>query len=132
MFDYRFIVCCNVIYKVISKLIVRRLMVFLLSVIELNQCAFVEGRLLLENVLLEMEFVMDYYNFIFIFRVVIKFDIFKAFDSVQWEFIEVTLWAMYYLDQFIVLIMCCIKTIGFSVLVNVELEGFFQSVRVVR
>lgn len=39
---------------------------------------------------------------------------------------------MHYPDQFIALIMCCIKTTGFSVSVNVELEGFFQSARVVR
>ena len=52
MSDYRPIACCNVIYKVVSKIIARRLKATLPEAIELNQCAFVEGRLLLENVLL--------------------------------------------------------------------------------
>lgn len=82
MSDYRPIACCNVIYKAISKLIARRLMVPLPSAIELNQCAFVEGRLLLENVLLEMELVMDYHNPTLTPRAAIKLDISKAFDSV--------------------------------------------------
>ena len=50
--DYRVIACCNLIYKVISKIIARRLKATMPQAIELNQCAFVEGRLLLENVLL--------------------------------------------------------------------------------
>lgn len=52
MTDYRFISCCNIVYKVISKILSRRLKDTLPSAIEINQCAFVKGRLLLENVLL--------------------------------------------------------------------------------
>ena len=61
MIDFRPIACCNVIYKVISKIIARRLKATLPEAIEQNQCAFVEGRLLLENVLLATELVKDYH-----------------------------------------------------------------------
>ena len=61
--DYRPIACCNVIYKVISKILASRLKATLPQAIELNQCAFLEGRLLLENVLLATELVKDYHKF---------------------------------------------------------------------
>lgn len=62
MTDYRPIACCNVVYKVISKIIARRLKVTLSPAIELNQCAFIKGLLILENVLLATELVKDYHK----------------------------------------------------------------------
>ena len=47
------------IYKVISKIFATRFKTTLPKAIELNQLAFVEGRLLLENVLLATELVKD-------------------------------------------------------------------------
>lgn len=52
MSDFRPIACCSVIYKFISRIIARRLKATLPEATELNQCTFVEGRLLHENVLL--------------------------------------------------------------------------------
>lgn len=46
----------------ISKFLARRLKTTLTSAIEVNQCAFVKGRLLLENVLLATELVKDYHK----------------------------------------------------------------------
>lgn len=132
MSEYRPIACCNVVYKVISKIIARRLHVNLPSAIEKNQCSFVEGRLLLENVLLATDLVKEYHNTSLSPRAAIKLDISKAFDSVQWSFIEATLRAMHYPDQFVSWIMCCIKTAGFSVSINGELEGFFSNARGIR
>lgn len=52
MSDFRPIACCNVIYKLISKIMAHRLKGILPAAIEQNQCVFVQGRLLLENILL--------------------------------------------------------------------------------
>lgn len=132
MTDFRPIACCNVIYKAVSKIIARRLKVTLPEAIELNQCAFVEGRLLLENVLLATELVKDYHNDSVSPRSAIKMDIAKSFDTVRWSFIEETLRAMNYPDLFVTWIMRCIDTAAFSVSVNGELEGFFTSSRGLR
>lgn len=125
--DFRPIACCNVIYKVISKILATRLKATLPEAIELNQCAFVEGRLLLENVLLATELVNDYHKPSVSSRAAIKLDISKAFDTVSWSFIEDTLRAMKYPDMFVTWIMRCIDTTAFSVSVNGEVEGFFGS-----
>ena len=132
MTDFRPIACCNVIYKVVSKILAKRLKATLPEAIELNQCAFVEGRLLLENVLLATELVRDYHKPSASSRAAIKLDIAKAFDTVSWSFIENTLRAMNYPDMFVTWIMRCISTAAFSVSVNGELAGFFTSSRGIR
>ena len=62
MKDYRPISCCNVIYKVISKIISNRLKQVLPKFVVGNQSAFVQDRLLIENVLLATELVKDYHK----------------------------------------------------------------------
>lgn len=99
--DYRPISCCNILYKVISKILANRLKVLLLDLIEPSQCAFVKGRLLLENVLLATELVIDYHKQSIQPRSVLKLDILKAFDSVRWSFITEALRAMDIPDIFI-------------------------------
>ena len=100
--------------------------------IEENQCAFVQGRLLLENVLLATELVKDYHKPQASSRSAIKLDISKAFDTVKWSFIEAVLRAMSIPDLFVTWIMKCISTAAFSVSINGELEGFFSSSRGIR
>ena len=89
--DFRPISCCNILYKVISKVLANRLKVLLPGLIEPNQCAFIKGRLLLENVLLATELVKNYHKNSIGPRSVLKVDISKAFDSVKWSFILDTL-----------------------------------------
>lgn len=130
--DYRPISCCNILFKVISKILVNRLKVLLPELIEPNQCAFVKGRLLLENVLLATELVKDCHKQSIQHRSILKLDISKAFDSVKWSFIMNTLSAMGIPDMLIHWIQTCLSTAAFSVSVNGELEGFFGSERGLR
>lgn len=50
--EFRPISCCNTIYKCISKMLCNRLSKVLLKIIDEAQCAFVEGRKIIQNVLL--------------------------------------------------------------------------------
>ena len=61
-----------------------------------------------------------------------KIDILKAFDSVQWSFLINTLTALGLSDKFISWISLCVTSASFSVQVNGELAGYFQSKRGLR
>jgi len=56
----------------------------------------------------------------------LKVDFKKAFDSVQWEFLENLLRYLGFPDRFVFLIIQCVSTASFSVAVNGDLHGFFQ------
>lgn len=124
MRDYRLIACCNVIYKVVSKIIANRLKKLLPNIISENQSAFI-----MENVLLALEMVKDYHKESISPRCVMKIDISKAFDSVQWEFVLKGLKALGFPGKFLHWIRLCISSPSFSVQVNGELAGYFQSKR---
>ena len=130
--DYRPISCCNVLYKVISKIIANRLKGTLPQCISPNQSAFVRDRLLVENLLLATEIVKDYHKEDISPRCAMKIDIAKAFDSVHWPFMLNTLRALNMPEKFVHWIELFVCTPSFSVQVNGELAGFFQSKRGLR
>ena len=132
MKDYRPISCCNILYKVISKIIANRLKGTLPSCIFSTQSAFVKDRLLVENLLLATEVVKDYHKEDVSPRCAMKIDIAKAFNSVHWPFLLNTLRALNIPEQFVHRIELCVCTPSFSVQVNGELAGFFQSKRGLR
>lgn len=132
MKDYRPISCCNVLYKVISKIIANRLKGTLPNCISHNQSGFVKDMLLIENLLLATEIVKDYHKEDVSPRCALKIDIAKAFDSVHWPFLLNTLRALNIPEQFVHWIELCVCTPSFSVQVNGELAGFFQSKRGLR
>lgn len=113
MNDYRPISCCNVIYKAILKLLANRLKAIMPVFISLNQSAFIQERLLMENVLLATELVKDYHRDTIFPRCAMKIDISKAFDSIQWSFVLNTLSALNFLEIFIHWIRLCITTPSF-------------------
>lgn len=101
MKDYKPISCCNLLYKVISKILTNRLKAILPSAMEPNQNAFIKGRLLLQNFLLATELVNGYHLPNLVDRSTIKLDISKAFNTVKWGFITSVLQAMGLPSQFI-------------------------------
>ena len=85
--DFRPISCCNIIYKVISKIITNRLKPLLQECISINQAAFLKERSLRENVLLSSELIRDYTKATCQRSSMLKVDIRKAFDAVCWDFV---------------------------------------------
>lgn len=130
--DYRPVSCCNVLYKVVSKVIANRLKDMLPQCISHNQSAFIKDRLLVENILLATEIVKDYHKEDVPPRCAMMIDIAKAFDSINWDFLLNTLRALNMPDQFIRWIELCVCTPSFSVQVNVGDGSFFQSKRGLR
>jgi len=84
--DYRAISCCNVIYKLISKILSNRLKKVVGELISPNQHAFLKGRQIGDCSLLAHELIRDF-NKVLGKRACIKVDLQKAFDSINWEFV---------------------------------------------
>ncbi|WP_192819809.1 reverse transcriptase domain-containing protein, partial [Escherichia coli] len=86
--DFRPIACTNVIYKTITKIIASRMIPCLPGLIDPAQGAFVDGRLMLDNVFLAQELIKGYSRKHMSPRSMIKVDLRKAYDTISWNFLE--------------------------------------------
>lgn len=86
--DFRPIACCSVLYKIISKVLANRMKRVLNTIISEHQSAFVPGRLIFDNILLSQELVRGYSRKHISPRYMVKVDIQKAYDSVEWFFLQ--------------------------------------------
>uniref|UniRef100_A0A803N4X6 Reverse transcriptase domain-containing protein n=1 Tax=Chenopodium quinoa TaxID=63459 RepID=A0A803N4X6_CHEQI len=116
--QYRHIACCNVIYKIISKLLCLRLKTILPGLISENQGAFVEGQSILDNILVCQDMLKNYNNRRKAPRCTVKVDLRKTYDSVHALFVG---WVME-----------CISTPSYSIMINGGLHGFFKGERGIR
>ncbi|KAJ9535522.1 hypothetical protein OSB04_un001343 [Centaurea solstitialis] len=89
--DFRPIACCNVLYKCISKVLVGRLKNYLDVLVDKNQSAFIPNRQICDNVLLAQELMRGYHRQRGTRRCAFKVDIQKAYDTVNWSFLETAL-----------------------------------------
>ncbi|GKB65089.1 RNA-directed DNA polymerase, eukaryota, reverse transcriptase zinc-binding domain protein [Tanacetum coccineum] len=89
--DFRPIACCNVIYKCISKILTNMIKNSLCKVVSPNQSAFILGRQITDNILISQELLRGYNWNNGAKRVSFKIDIQKAYDTMNWDFLEKTL-----------------------------------------
>ncbi|KAL0294302.1 UNVERIFIED_CONTAM: hypothetical protein Sangu_3221500 [Sesamum angustifolium] len=122
--DFRPISCCNVIYKIITKILVHRIREVLDKLISPSQNAFVPGRSISENILLAQELFSGYNQCRFPPRCALKVDLRKAYDTVEWDFLIATLHLFGFPMEFIRWIDECVTTPHFSLYLNGE-DGDF-------
>ncbi|XP_026428793.1 uncharacterized protein LOC113324719 [Papaver somniferum] len=84
--DLRHISLTNSVYKAIYKVLAERLKTMLHKLVSNHQSAFVEGRQILDSVLIENA-CLDSRLIVDIPGVVYKMDLDKAFDNVKWVFL---------------------------------------------
>ena len=113
---------CNVSYKIISKVLANWLKKILADVINESQSAFVPGRQIMDNVLVAFE-TMHYINGRRKGKealMALKLDMSKAYDRVEWRYLEVIMQKLGFSERWIALVLMCISTISYSVLINGE------------
>ncbi|KAL2253034.1 UNVERIFIED_CONTAM: hypothetical protein Sindi_0098100 [Sesamum indicum] len=130
--DFRPISCCNVLYKIIAKLIVQKWSVVLDKIISPCQAAFVPGRSTGDNVMLAQELFTGYNQARLPPRCALKVDIRKAYDTVEWDFLLSVLQLFGFPEMFRRWVEECISSPSFSVGMNGKPHGYFVGARGLR
>jgi ribonuclease HI len=118
--DYRPISLCNVVMKIVTKVIANRIKPLLPDIIDEEQSAFVQGRLITDNALIAME------CFHWMKKkkkgkkgtMALKLDMSKAYDRIEWPFVRATLTSMGFPGSMVDLILRCISTVSYKILIN--------------
>lgn len=123
--QFRPISLCSTVYKVMARLLKKKLKLCVSDIVQRNQVGFVQDRLLCENVLLATELVKEFNMEGPTTRGCLKIDISKAYDNLSWAFLFKVLQALELPDTFIEWIKECVSTPSYSIVLNGELQGFF-------
>ena len=131
--DYRPICLVNSMYKILAKILARRLKANIGKVISDTQSAFIEGRQILDGILLANEII----DLLKKHRkrdggIILKLDFEKAYDCVNWKCLDFMMRSMGFGYKWREWIMECISTVGISVLVNGSTTKQFRMERGLR
>ena len=132
--DYRPISLSNVTYKIASKAVANRMKLVLQEVIGENQSAFVAERLITDNVLVVHELISH------ISKkkkgncgeMAIKLDMSKAYDRVEWDYLQQIMQKLGFHDKWISILMRCVTSVKYAVRINGQPCGNIQPTRGLR
>ncbi|CAN1826409.1 LINE-1 retrotransposable element ORF2 protein [Linum perenne] len=134
MKDLRPISLCNVLYRIIAKVLANRLRGVMPKLVSAEQSAFIKGRSVTDNILVAFE-TLHYMKRLYSAKhgeVAVKIDISKAYDRVGWEYLEDVLSRMGFAPRWISWMMMCVKSVRYEVVVNSEKVGPIEPERGLR
>ncbi|CAN1136858.1 Transposon TX1 uncharacterized 149 kDa protein [Linum perenne] len=132
--QFRPISCCNFIYKIISKVMTNRLRKWIPQIVSDMQTAFTGGRAIQDNVMIVHEVIHFFKTRAGKFKwdMMLKLDMKKAYDMVDWNGLDAILKAMGFDQVWCAWVRECIQTVRSSVLVNGSPTEFFRPSRGIR
>ncbi|XP_056697648.1 uncharacterized protein [Spinacia oleracea] len=122
--EFRPISCCNTLYKCITKVICSRLRQVLPDLIIQNQGGFVHGRYMVHNIMVVQDLVKQYGRKSAKPSCMMKIDLQKAYDTVDWDFLQEMLVQLGFPRAFVTLVMECVTTPKFSLMLNGNMHAF--------
>eukprot|EP00253_Pinus_taeda_P027835 PITA_27835 len=129
--DFRPISLCNCIYKIIAKVIAINLVPILSRNISMEKFGFLDGRKIHEAIGVAQEVIHSVKQ-----KkkkgVILKIDLSKAYDRINWLYLRLLLTHLGFNYTFISWIMGCISNVSFTVLINEAASPFFKSQRGLR
>ncbi|CAN0863102.1 Transposon TX1 uncharacterized 149 kDa protein [Linum grandiflorum] len=125
MRDLRPISLCSVLCRIIGKFLANRMRRVMSKLISEEQSAFVAGRSIIDNVMVAFETIHSMRR-----RqtgkwgeVAVKIDISKAYDRVEWCYLEVVLRKIGFAEKWIRWMMLCVTSVWYIVQLNGEGVG---------
>jgi hypothetical protein len=115
--DFRPISLLGSLYKLLAKVLARRLAGIMNSIISSSQSAFLKGRHLVDEVLVVNE-IVDFAKKAKKECLIFKVDFEKAYDSVDWSFLEYMMFRVGMCDKWVAWMKVCVFGGSMSVLVN--------------
>ena len=123
--EFRPIALCNILYKLVSKVLANRLKKVLPHIISESQSAFQSDKAISDNILVAFETLhhmkmkksgkMGY--------MALKLDMSKVYDRLEWVFLQRIMEKMGFHSTWIGWILECLKSVTYSILVNGEPKG---------
>ncbi|XP_048503093.1 secreted RxLR effector protein 78-like [Beta vulgaris subsp. vulgaris] len=88
------------------------------EVIDLAQAGCMPGRNISDNILLATELIKGYNTKHISPRCMMKVDLKKAYDSIEWPFLQMMMNKLGFPSRFINWVMACVSSVSFSILIN--------------
>jgi hypothetical protein len=121
---------CTVIYKVVSKCIVNRLRPLLQDIISTGQSAFIPGRMITDNALIAFECIhaIKVNSDVRGEFCAYKLDLSKAYDRVDWDFLNKVLLKLGFQSSWVQRVMSCVTSVRYTIRFNGAMSApFFPS-----
>lgn len=116
--DFRPIACYSIVHKLISKILISRLQGVITEVVSDCQSGFIPRRYIADNILLSTELIKGYSRAHISPRCVLKIDLKKTYESIEWFFLETVMQEFGFPGFYIKWVMACLY--NYSHLLNVN------------